>query len=153
MHYVFLNNLYYEEKRLNYLNSWISWQALKRVWQWVIRLYLERQAWSEGDRKEGMKRQMGKQKAKKKQGVWHFRESELFFLFFFPCVWFSERAAVAVNPDWVKRHRPHLSSLSHPQRSHVYLGIRALSARGVHFTSEWLSFCHPLVFPLCIGGR
>ena len=43
----------------------------------------------------------------------------------FFCLWFSERAALTVNPpDWVKRHRMHLRPPSHPQPIHVCLWIR-----------------------------
>lgn len=144
---IIINNLYYDEKRLNYLNSWISWQALKRIWQWVIRLYLEMQAWSKGDKKEGMKRQMGKQKLKKTARV-TFQAVGFFF-----CVWFSERAALTVNPpDFLKRHRAHLSSPLHPQPFMFASGFtekragNIFSPCGVRFTSAWVNFCHPLVF-------
>lgn len=39
--------------RLKHLNSWIFWQALNRIWQWVICLYLKRQAWTKENKKRG----------------------------------------------------------------------------------------------------
>lgn len=81
-----------------------------------------------------------------------------FWVFF--CVWFSERAAPPVNPDWVKGHRSHLSSPSHAQPIHVCPWIHRKKSGFVYFllvasVSHQSDSASVILwfFPLCIGGH